>query len=138
MLDMLLFLAQVAPADPHHDLPAWAKYVMGPFGALIILGVYAWRTEKHRIPEMSAMLAAEQARVKALYDENEREKDELRAALEVKIGKVENELRVCREKYTKERATRTWWQAQARAHGVQEPLPEDIDKTSFGSFSGEA
>ena len=45
-MNELLLLAEAAQGGA---LPDWAKYIMGPFGALVLLGIYAWRTEKHHL-----------------------------------------------------------------------------------------
>ena len=112
----LLLLAQ--SADSTDGLPSWAKWILGPLGALVIMGVYAYRTEKHRMPKLAQLLLDEQNKNDKLQKENEKEKDELRADYEGRLEKAKDELTACREKYTKERASRAWWQASAEAKGV--------------------
>lgn len=116
-MNLLLFAQEVAKTA--EGLPYWLQLVLGPLGVLVVLCIYAYRTEKHRIPTLSKLLAAEQMKNDTLRDDAEKKEDILRQQMrdeyEPRLTQLGGELKTCREKYTKERGLRTWWQAQAQA-----------------------
>jgi hypothetical protein len=141
-LDIILLLAQEA-APATDGLPAWAKYILGPLGALVLMGVYAYWTEKKRIPQFVAVLDQKDKVIKELQTKNEsfrdkceEDKEKLRASFETKEKILERDVQDWRDRHTKEKAVRAWYQSQAQqlADDVGEKLkpPPDIDKTHYG------
>jgi len=125
-----LMLAQAA-GDATDVMPTWAKLVVGPLGALA--GSIAWiiYTERVRMPRLTGLLATTQEKVetvrKVLEDKMEAREERLQIAV-----------RNCRNKYTKERTARVWWQGKAldfaERLGEKTGIPQDIDKTSSGAL----
>lgn len=130
-MDFLLLLAETAPATD--GLPPWAKYILGPVGVLVLLLVYAWRTEKFRIPDVIKQIQEAQAALQLLRDSHKAEMQELREKGEADEDKLRAELQVWRDKHTKERSVRAWWQSKAEGFakqlGEESGIPPDIDKT---------
>lgn len=129
-MNLLLFLAQ-------EGLPDWAKLVLGPLGALVVMGVYAWHTERTRIPELRAEARARDQALAQARKECAAEKQALMDVADREEAALEAELRAIRGKLTKERALRAWWQRGAqdmatRAGEELPPIPTDIDSTFYG------
>lgn len=133
----LTLLANADTVDAS-GLPWWAKYLLGPLGTLVLLIIYAIRTEKVRIPKLIELLEAEQKENDDLRDKVATVEKATRVEMQVHVANLTTRLRRCRDKYTKERSTRTWWQAKAEAAydrlGEKSGIPKDIDKTSYGSL----
>lgn len=121
-------LAQTADLASQADmLPDWAKLMLGPLGLVVACLVWIIYTEKMRIPRLVEKLEGEQD-----------EQDELRKHYESREEQLRAELTRCRDKYTKERAVRAWWQSKAEGFakqlGTDSGIPPDINKTSMGSL----
>lgn len=131
MWSLLLLLAETAPAAD--GLPPWAKYILGPVGALALCVVYAVYTEKKRIPAVIAQIKDAQAALTILRDSHKEEMNKLRTKCEEDEDKLRKELRLWRDKHTKERSARAWWQSKAEGFakqlGEESGIPPDIDKT---------
>ena len=133
MLEMLIVLAQAA--DSTDGLPAWAKYILGPLGALALLGIYAWHTEKKRIPQVIEQIKQAQKELTQLRDDHKKELETVREKGEAEERRLEDEIQKWRDKHTKERTTRAWWQSKAedfaKRLGEESGIPPDIDKTYY-------
>jgi hypothetical protein len=132
-MGLLLLLAQTA--DATEGLPPWAKYILGPVGVLVLLLVYAWRTEKHRIPDVIKQIQTAQAALQLLRDSHKGEMDALRKKCDEDEDKLRKEIATWRDKHTKERSVRAWWQSKAEGFakqlGEESGIPPDIDKTFY-------
>lgn len=145
-IDFIFLLAQGADAaaTPATDgLPVWAKYLLGPLGTLVLMGVYAYWTEKVRVPKFQEVFTNLEERIKAANQRNEafrtkceEDKDAMRKAWETKEKLLEREIADWRDRHTKEKSVRAWYQSQAQhlADDVGEKLkpPPDIDRTHYG------
>lgn len=140
-MDFLLLLAQDAQATD--GLPVWAKYILGPLGALVLMGIYAYRIEKVTKPaykkiidDKDALIEEARKKLHDFRDKCEADKEELRAKFEVKEKVLERDVQDWRDRHTKEKSVRAWYQAQAEqlADDAGEKLkpPPDIDKTHYG------
>lgn len=147
-MDWIFPLAQAA-ADST-DVPTWAKYVLGPLGALVLLGVYAIWTERYRMPEIKRLLLAAQAKleVRCPRERTECEKrchrsqedcDDQRRKMRIKYETNEKKLEAAqsavRSRYFKEKTRRIWWRQKAtdlaEKHGEPVPkMPRDIDQAT--------
>jgi len=139
-MDWFLLLAQDAHVDA---LPVWAKYLLGPLGTLVLMGVYAYWTEKKRVPQFIIVIAAKDGLIEHLQskhedfrDRCESEKDQMRRDFAVKELGLERDVQDWRDRHTKEKSVRAWYQAQAEslADDAGEKLkpPPDIDRTHYG------
>ena len=138
---LMILLADTAKVT-EDALPSWGKYVLGPLGCLVLLLVYAVYTERYRIPQlhtvikgMKTRLCEMQERLDALGEKHSIKKDEIRAKAETREDELEVEVRRLRDKISKEKSARAWWQAKATGafKRLKEDLsiPEDIDKTHY-------
>jgi hypothetical protein len=132
-MGFLLLLAETAAAT--EGLPPWAKYILGPLGTLVLLGVYAWHTEKKRIPTVIVQIKEAQAALTILRDSHKLEMEALRTKCDEDEDKLRKEIQKWRDKHTKERSTRAWWQSKAEGFakqlGEDSGIPPDIDKTHY-------
>jgi len=127
-MDLLLLAQEAAQAAQASggELHPWAKYILGPLGALILLGIYAWHTERTRMPKLASLLLTEQKKSDTLRDECDAAKKELRT-------KHSEELALMNEKLNKEVRARIYWQTHAEALGAEyDSIPKDIGRTAFG------
>lgn len=134
MIDVFLFLAEAATAD---GLPGWAKFLLGPLGALALLGIYAYYTEKKRIPAVVEKIEKAQTDLTTLRDEHKVETNELRTKHEKEEDKLRDDIQEWRDRHTKERSSRAWWQSKAEGLAkqldIEVGIPPDIDKTHYQS-----
>jgi hypothetical protein len=130
-MNWLILLAQTA--DATEGLPPWAKYVLGPLGVLVLLLVYAYRTEKHRIPDVIVQIKAKDDAIQLLRDSHKSEMEALREKHDSEEDELRKEIQTWRDKHTKERSVRAWWQSKAEGFakqlGEESGIPPDIDKT---------
>jgi hypothetical protein len=144
-MNLFLLLAENADkaAQAADTMPGWAKYVLGPVGALVLLIVYAVYTEKYRMTAIKKVIddlkdELKEARndLDTFRDTNSIKKDEIREKAEAREDELEVEIRRLKDKIAKEKSARAWWQAKATGayKRLEEDLsiPEDIDKTHFG------
>jgi hypothetical protein len=133
MLDVIVTLAQ--SADATDGMPQWGKYALGPLGALVIMGAYAFYTEKKRIPGVVDQIKEAQKALENIRDEHKKETEALRAKFETEEKTLEKEIQLWRDKHTKERSARVWWQSKAEGFakqlGEDSGIPPDIDKTHY-------
>lgn len=142
MLTYLLLLAQSdlnsTAAQSVDGMPFWAKLLVGPLALTAGLVIWTFYTETKRIPRLSTMLREEQKENDSIRDKCNEEKEKLRAHYEDREAKLRIAYRKCRDKYTKERSARAWWQSQAANFanqlGTKANIPRDIDKTSYGAL----
>lgn len=141
MLDLILLLAEGAQVAD--GLPAWAKYILGPLGALVLMGVYAYRNEKITKPaykkiidDKDVLIDVGRKKLHEFRDKCDADKEEMREKFEVKERVLERDVQDWRDRHTKEKSVRAWYQAQAEqmADEAGEKLkpPPDIDKTHYG------
>lgn len=146
-MDMTLFylLAETQPAAPSPGaaMPEWLNFILGPLGALVLLLVYAWYTEKRRIPKFQSLIEGFKADLQALQVSKDSlmsthsiKKDSLRSAFDDERKELETKIEEWRDRHTKEKAVRAWYQAKAQAlaedAGEQLGPPPDIDRTHYG------
>lgn len=142
--DIVFLLAgTVEHAAPPDGLPAWAKYVLGPLGALVLMGIYAYWTEKVRVPKYQSVFAGLEERIKSANERNEKfrdkcesDKEKMRTDFDVRETSLEREIADWRDRHTKEKSLRAWYQAQAQQladdHGDELNPPTDINRTHYG------
>ncbi len=138
MTDVLLLLAEAAATAD--GLPGWAKNRLGPLGALVLLGVYAYYTEKKRIPAVVEQIKKAQMDLTTLRDDHKVETNELRTKHEADEDKLRDDIQEWRDRHTKERGARAWWQSKAEGLAkqldIEVGIPPDIDKTHYQSDEG--
>ena len=113
---MLLELAQAA-AESADAMPSWVKYVLGPLGALVLLLVYAYYTEKVRIPALRKQIKELRNQVDETRDLSSIKKSTIRRTADERESELESEV-------GRLRAARAWW--QAKATGAFKRLKEDL------------
>lgn len=138
MIEVLFQFAAVV-ASAAEGLPDWAKYVLGPTGALVLLAIYAYVTEKKRIPSLIKQLLEAQHKIELVRIDGKEEVSALRTKTEKRETQLETTITEWRDKHTKERTVRAWWQSKAEDAYQQLDkevgIPPDIDKTYFGGSS---
>lgn len=116
-------------------MPEWLKLILGPVGALVLLAIYAYYTEKKRIPAVIKQIQDATAALAILRDDHKKEMDALRDKCEVDEKELRSAIQEWRDKHTKERSVRSWWQAKAedfaKQLGAESGIPPDIDKTYY-------
>lgn len=145
MLTYLLLLAQsdlnTTASQSVDIMPFWAKLLVGPLALTAGLVIWTFYTETQRIPKLVGLLREEQKENDGLRDKCNEEKERLRAHYEDREYKLRIAYRKCRDKYTKERSARAWWQSQAANFanqlGTKANIPRDIDGTSYGALDDE-
>ena len=137
-MSWLLILAAEASAQPVVDdsMPFWLKAVLGPLGALILLGFYAYRTETVRMPMLSGFLEEARAELKTEQIACEKAKASLRTAYEAREKALLHRLQCWMERHSRERTRRVFWQTSAtdiaRRNKEEAPkLPRDLGATSY-------
>jgi hypothetical protein len=142
-MNLFYLLAQTPPSGPPPPAPeGWLSYVLGPLGALVLMIVYAWYTEKKRIPKMQVAaddLAAkleEAGKAKTALEAGHRaELDGLRKYHDARKAELTEKIDEWQARHTKERGVRAWYQAKGQAlakdAGKQLGPPPDIEKTHY-------
>jgi len=131
------------PPPPSGGMPEWLSYILGPLGALVLLLVYAWYTEKKRIPKfqttidgLAGKLDAAQKAQAGLGVAHRSELAGMRTAHEARKTELTDKIEEWRDRHTKEKAVRAWYQAQAQSMaeegGKELGVPPDIDRTHYG------
>lgn len=137
-MDLLLPLAQAA--SDASTIPEWAKYVLGPLGALVLLLVYAIYTEKYRLPELKKLLVEYQTKIGERCPrgrfECETIRGKMRKAYEAREDKLEKRLRNWMSRHSREKTRRIFFQTEAhrlaKQAGEDTPkLPDEISATSY-------
>lgn len=138
-LEPLLLLAEGTKPD-------WISMVLGPVGVLVLLLIYAWYTEKKRLPSLVEQLKACQAKnvsllkdretdLDAMRAEHKLELEKLRSDLEERENAVEDKVDKAAAKLSKERGLRIYWESTTAAlckrHDEEIPKPPDDVSTTF-------
>lgn len=145
-MNLFYLLAETQPAGPPPAaaaMPEWLSYVLGPLGALVLLLVYAWYTERRRIPKFQSLIAGLKTDLQALQVSKDSlvsthsiKKDSLRSVFDDEKKELTDKIEEWRDRHTKEKAVRAWYQAKAQAlaedAGEQLGPPPDIDRTHYG------
>jgi len=141
----LVFLLLLAE-DTATAMPEWMEPVLGPIGVLVLLLIYAWYTEKKRLPALVEQLKVCQAKKVALLKDRETdlntlrathkvEQEELRSSLEGRENAVEEKASKSAAKLAKERGLRIYWEGVAQSlckqHEEEIPKPPDDVSTTF-------
>jgi hypothetical protein len=135
MLDALFVLAQAVP-DVTDGMPPWMKYVLGPLGALVLMGIYAYHTEKHRMPKLSGMLIAAQAEAKKIDTDCDDAKAKMRKAYEAREEKLRKQVDQWKSRHSRENTRRIFWQTTAidiarRAKEPEPKMPTELTRTNY-------
>ncbi len=112
------------------------KYVLGPLGALILLGIYAWRTETVRLPKLVALLETAQSETRQVRKDCDGAKGKMRKLYEQREEALREQLDRWKARHARENTRRIFWQTTAtdiaRRNGEEKPeMPRELTRTSM-------